>query len=659
MRSPSTSVALRQARQHLLASGQCPVGLVDERLAQSWQRSLDSGLLPTGRLGSPDNLDQPALRQLRSRHQELLAHSRPVMEYLFSQVRDRQSVVVLASPCGTLVDTCGDAYFLGKAERVALASGASWHEQERGTNAIGTALAERAPVEVHGAEHFLERNGFLTCAAAPILSATGHILGILDISSEHSRGNPHTLGLVSTAAHMIENRLLVSGSHRHVRLHLHTHAEGIGTVAEGIALVSEDGWVVGGNRSALALLRLGVAQLGSVALDQVLTVGLEELLARHHRRPDAPLALRRQDGAPLFGLPVPDRRTLRTQPPSPPPRAPEDALARLDTGDARWRAAADKTRRILGKPIPLLIQGESGVGKEWFARCAHQSGPRRDGPFIAINCAALPESLIESELFGYSPGAFTGGRKEGRLGLLREAHGGTLFLDEIGDMPLALQTRLLRVLQERQVVPLGSARPVAVDFALICASHRTLREEAEQGRFRADLYYRINGLAVELPPLRERTDLEALSQRMLQDLEPHRPLRLSPSLMAALEKHRWPGNLRQCASVLRTACAMLDAHEEEVDWHHLSDDFVDELQKAARFAPPEAAARPPQNLDELSQSAIQQALESCRGNLSLAARTLGISRQTLYRKLALRKERLTPPPLAAHRPAPAARALTG
>ena len=643
MRSTSTSVALRQARQHLLESGQCPSGLVDERLARSWQRSLDSGLLPTGRLGNLDNLEHQALRQLRGHHQELLAHSRPVMEYLFEQVRDSQSVVVLASPCGTLVDTCGDAYFLGKAERVALTSGASWHEKQRGTNAIGTALAEMAPVEVHGAEHFLERNGFLTCAAAPILSATGQILGILDISSEHSRGNPHTLGLVSTAAHMIENRLLVSGSQRHVRLHLHTHPEGIGTVAEGIALVSEDGWVVGGNRSALALLRISVAQLGSISLDQILNVGLQELLARHHRRPDAPLSLRRHDGAPLFGLPVPDKRTVRTLPPSAPTRPPEDALAQLDTGDARWRTAAAKTRRILGKPIALLIQGESGVGKEWFARSAHQSGPRRDGPFIAINCAAMPESLIESELFGYSPGAFTGGRREGRLGLLREAHGGTLFLDEIGDMPLTLQTRLLRVLQERQVVPLGSAQPVAVDFALICASNRKLREEAEQGRFRTDLYYRINGLAVELPPLRERTDFEALSQRMLQDIEPARHLRLDPSLMAALEKYRWPGNLRQCASVLRTACAMLDAHEEVVEWHHLSDDFLEELRSADRFSTPSTTERPPQNLDELSQSAIQQALESCRGNMSHAARTLGISRQTLYRKLALRKERLAAP----------------
>ena len=640
MRTTSSPLALRQARQQLLEQGHCPGGLVDDRLVRSWQRSIASGMQPTGRLGAADNLEHPALRQLRTRHQDLLAHSRPVMEYLFEQVRGSQSVVVLASPCGTLVDTCGDAYFLGKAERVALTSGASWHETQRGTNAIGTALAEMAPMEVHGAEHFLERNGFLTCAAAPILSATGQLLGILDISGEHSRGSPHTLGLVSTAAHMIENRLLVSGSQRHVRLHLHARPEGIGTVAEGIVLVSEDGWVVGANRSALALLRLTAPQLGSVSLDQLLSPGFEDLLSRHQRRPDAPLSLRQHDGAQLFGQLALDKRTVRTSAPAAAPAPlPDDALAQLDTGDARWRTAANKARRVLDKPIALLVLGETGVGKEWFARSAHQSGPRRDGPFVAINCAAMPESLIESELFGYSAGAFTGGRREGRLGLLREAHGGTLFLDEIGDMPLALQTRLLRVLQERQVVPLGSTRPVAVDFALICASNRALREDAEQGRFRADLYYRINGLAVELPPLRERTDFELLATTLLQGIEPSRPVHVEPALMAALEKYRWPGNLRQLASVLRTACAMLDPHEDTLERHHLPEDLQKDIQRADRLGVPAPVVRPPHNLDELLQSAIDQALASCRGNMSHAARTLGISRQTLYRKLAARRER--------------------
>ncbi|EPD46066.1 MULTISPECIES: sigma-54-dependent Fis family transcriptional regulator [Delftia] len=645
MQSRASLVALRQARHSLMESGRCPSGLVDERLARSWQRCIEQGLRPTGRLGAADNLEQHALGVLRSRHHVLLAHSRPVMEYLSEQVRGSQSVVVLAGPCGTLVDTCGDPFFLGKAERVALASGASWHEAQRGTNAIGTALAEMDSIEIQGGEHFLERNGFLTCAAAPILSGTGQLLGILDISSEHGRGSPHTLGLVGTAARMIENRLMACDGQRHIRLHLHARPEGIGTVGEGIALISGDGWVVGANRAALALLRLSHAQLGSVALDQVLDASLQELLSRQHRQPDAAQPLRRHDGTALFGQLVPDRRTimagaaaqtvqeaLGARQAGETRQAPRDALARLDTGDARWRAAADKARRVLGKPIALLIQGESGVGKEWFARAAHDSGPRRDGPFVAINCAAMPESLIEAELFGYRQGAFTGGRREGQAGLLRQAHGGTLFLDEIGDMPLSLQTRLLRVLQERQVVPLGGGTPVAVDFALVSASNRRLREDADQGRFRADLYYRINGLAVELPPLRERGDFEALAARMLADIEPARPLRMAPALLAQLAGHGWPGNLRQCASVLRTACAMLDPHEDCLQWQHLPDDFQAELAQTARSGPRLDAA--PQSLDELSRSAVRQALENCRGNVTQAARMLGISRQTLYRKLA-------------------------
>ena len=638
MRTPAQTSALRQARQRFVANGQCPEGSIDGRLARSWQRSLEAGLSPAGRFDCPDPLASPEIAQLQMRHQALLAHSQPVMEYLFDQVRHSQSVVVLAGPCGTLVHTLGDPYFLSKVERVALSAGASWHEAQRGTNAIGTALAELSAVEIHGAEHYLERNGFLTCAAAPILSGTGQLLGILDISGEHGRGNPHTLGLVGTAARMIENRLLATENRRHLRIHLHAHPEGIGTVAEGILAVSGDGWIVGANRAALAMLGLAAGQVGGTVLSRVLDARLDELLSRDRRRPGHPQQVRLHDGRALFAQLHADPATVGAGAPAPATsRAGEpghdDALARLDTGDARWRSAADRARRILGRPIPLLVQGESGVGKEWFARAAHDSGPRRDGPFVAVNCAAMPETLIEAELFGYAPGAFTGARREGRAGLLREAHGGTLFLDEIGDMPPAMQTRLLRVLQERQVVPLGGGRPVAVDFALVCATHRRLRDEVEAGRFRADLFYRVNGLAVDLPALRERTDFEALTGMLLADLEPQRELVLAPSVAAAMARHGWPGNLRQFASVLRTACAMLDPDESVVDWRHLPEDFVDEVGRSARMSAVADPGHRPRNLEELSRAAIRQALESARGNISEAARTLGISRQTLYRKL--------------------------
>ena len=226
-------------------------------------------------------------------------------------------------------------------------------------------------------------------------------------------------------------------------------------------------------------------------------------------------------------------------------------------------------------------------------------------------------------------------RKEGSPGRLREAHGGTLFLDEIGDMPLNLQSRLLRVLQERQVTPLGSGKPVAVDFALVCATHRPLRQEVEAGRFRADLYYRLNGLTLTLPALRERSDFSALVARLLAEMAPGRSLALAPAVARAFADYAWPGNLRQLANALRTATALLEADEECIDWPHLPDDLAEELQQRPLAADAAATmAEPaPDRLQEVSRLAIQQAVAAARGNLSEAARRLGISRNTLYRKL--------------------------
>jgi transcriptional regulator of acetoin/glycerol metabolism len=554
------------------------------------------------------------------------------MEYLFDQVRDSHSMVILANNHGTLMHTMGDVDFLTKAERVALSSGASWLEKHRGTNAIGTALAEAGSVEIHGSEHFLERNGFLTCAAAPIMSSDGKLVGVIDISGDQRSRHPHTLGLVGMAARMIENRLVISSCRHQIRLHMHAHPEGIGTVAEGIIALSEDGWIVGANRNGLALLQLSPADLGATPLARAIDTPLDKLLSHLKRHPDQPMQVHVHDGTALFVQVHADElaRTV-TLPTKGDVPLPNDALAKLDTGDSRWRSASEKARKVADKPIPLLIQGESGVGKELFARAVHETGSRRSGPFVAINCSAIPENLIEAELFGYTPGAFTGARREGSPGRLREAHGGTLFLDEIGDMPASMQTRLLRVLQERQVSPLGGGHPVSVDFALTCATHRKLREEAEKGTFRSDLYYRINGLTVHLPALRERSDFQALTERLLTEINPACNIHLAPDLLAQLSRYSWPGNLRQYANVLRTASAMLDPDEKRINWEHLPDDMVEEL--AAVPIQPEAIGGVTRNLAELSRSAIRQALESSIGNISEAARNLGISRQTLYRKL--------------------------
>ncbi len=645
--TPRTSTdRLRAARRQWLDSGELGEDLIAPGLRASWQRSRQHGLLPDGRApGSPHASAAQLARALDQRH-TLVSHARPVMAFLNDQIRDSDSIVVLADPQGMLLHALGDLGFADRAARVALRPGAIWSEQWRGTNAIGTALADAATVVVHGAEHYLERNAFLTCAAAPIADPAGQLLGVLDISGDRRAHHRHTLGLVRSGARMIEHQLFEARHAAGLQLRLHGQVEGLGTVTEGLLAMSEDGWITGANTAALELLGLPRSAIGTLTLERVLDLDMAALLAA--ARPGlngVPRELRRVDGGVLWGR-LDVGRTVRVGPsalaapravdivatPVPPRKAaPVDALAALDRGDAAMQAAIERARRVLDKPIALLLQGESGVGKEVFARAVHRSGPRADRPFIAVNCAALPETLIEAELFGYRAGAYTGASRDGAPGRIREAHGGTLFLDEIGDMPLPMQARLLRVLQERQVVPLGGGKPVDVDFRLVCATHRKLRHEVEAGRFREDLYYRVNGLSLTLPSLRDRADLAALVEAMLRDLEPGRTLALSADVARAFASCRWPGNLRQLVNVLRTACALLDDHEAVIERAHLPEDVLEALQEQP--APVDPVIDLSTDLRQQADRCIDEALRSSAGNMSEAARRLGISRNTLYRKL--------------------------
>jgi transcriptional regulator of acetoin/glycerol metabolism len=631
----ATAERLREARRAWLDSGTLADPLVTPVLQASWSRSRAFGLLPDARSpGAPHASGAQLARALDHRH-ALVSHAKPVMAFLNEQIRDSDSLVVLADPQGMLLHSLGDLGFADRAARVALRPAAIWSEQWRGTNAIGTALAEGAEVVVHGAEHYLERNAFLTCAAAPIADPSCQLLGVLDISGDRRGYHRHTLGLVRSGARMIEHQLFEARHGHGLRLRLHAQAEGLGTVTEGLLALSEDGWIIGATTAALELLGLPRSAINTLTIERVLAVDMPQLLRGAGPVLRGPYALRRHDGGELWarldtGRTVRVPATLSSRAPAPA----TDALMALDSGDAAMHAAIERARRALDKPIALLLQGESGAGKEVFARAIHHSGLRRERPFVAVNCAALPDTLIEAELFGYRPGAFTGAGRDGAPGRIREAHGGTLFLDEIGDMPLALQARLLRVLQDRQVVPLGGGKPVEVDFQLVCATHRKLRDEVQAGRFREDLYYRINGLVLSLPPLRERGDLADLVNAMLREAEPARELALSPDVATAFAAYRWPGNLRQLANVLRTACALLNDDEAVIEWRHLPEDLQEDLAAGQPVADESDAAR---DLRAQADRCIEQALRDCAGNLSEAARRLGISRNTLYRKLKERR----------------------
>jgi transcriptional regulator of acetoin/glycerol metabolism len=310
----------------------------------------------------------------------------------------------------------------------------------------------------------------------------------------------------------------------------------------------------------------------------------------------------------------------------------------LTSREPRIARNAEVALRIAGKRLPILILGETGVGKEVFAQAVHACGGRRARPFIAVNCGAIPDSLIESELFGYAAGAFTGARAKGARGRIALADGGTLFLDEIGDMPLDLQTRLLRVLAEGEVLPLGSEIPTRVDLNVICATHRDLPAMVAAGTFREDLYYRLSGAVLPIPPLRERADIEDVI-RTVFDEEARRaehPVTLEPGLLAQLVQHSWPGNVRQLRNVLRYACLVCES--TRVGFRHLPGDFTTQFSGTdaddsdiRSTGPALAAAASSAPGDERAQ--VVAALAEHHWRVSRAARALGISRATLYRRI--------------------------
>jgi transcriptional regulator of acetoin/glycerol metabolism len=562
-------------------------------------------------------MTQGELREAQQRNEALRRMSEPAMSMLRRQAGASGSLVILSDAQGLVLDSDGDIEFAQRASRVALMPGAPWDEAAAGTNAIGTALVEGRPIAVHGGEHYFEPNRILTCAAIPISDGEGRTLGVLDLSSQAREVRPDVLALVRAAVDLVEHRLFEQAYEQHTILRLHVNHSGLGLPGEGL-LAFEGDLLIGANRCALHALGMAPTALGVYRYADVFDGDIE-------RCPDAAGRVHARSGA-VYHARLRWPRSRPRQTPAVPALPPADAGRRAAPNfDAATLGALARAVHLSDAGVSILLQGETGVGKEVFARQLHARGRRAAGPFVAVNCAALPESLIESELFGYEDGAFTGARRQGSKGLLRQAHGGVLFLDEIGDMPLILQSRLLRVLQTREVSPLGGARPVPVDFALVCATHRPLAHEGPDAPVRPDLYFRIAEYTVTLEPLRARADRQELL-RALWAAQGAGPL-LPPDIEAILLAYPWPGNYRQMAAVLRTL-HVLAGPAGRVDADMLPADI-----RGAQALPPAAGVGDPANLQAMTDTAIRDALAAHGGNVSRAARALGVHRSTLYRRL--------------------------
>jgi sigma-54 dependent transcriptional regulator, acetoin dehydrogenase operon transcriptional activator AcoR len=613
--------ALAAARQQFGRSGDVPRDTVRRPILRSWVRCAGLGLDMDAE-PRIEPMTSSELREACARNDTLRRVCRPEIEALYTDGKETESIVILTDAAGIILEALGSPEFATRASRVALRPGVRWSESSTGTNAIGAAIAEQRPVEVRGAEHYFELHRILSCSAAPILDPGGAVAGVLDLSGHAAIHHVHALGLVRLAVDQIEHRFFEQQFEHLNVLRFHSNEALLGTPREGI-LVFKDHQLVAANRYGLALLDLERSAFDQRRFRDIFTNSLARLEER--------CALRTHAGHVLHGrLARPSERLVPRSPPS--KRGVSGSFEPwFDPTilDARARAT-----RLVNAEIPILLRGETGVGKEVFARQVALYSARRAKPFVAINCAALPESLIESELFGYEEGAFTGARRHGSIGLFREADGGILFLDEIGDMPIGLQSRLLRVLQDREVTPLGRSRPIPVDFAIICATHRNLRDLVDVGSFRSDLYFRIAQCTIELPPVRAVSDRTGMVRSLWERLGGSASgVVLLPETVDLLAAFDWPGNFRQLVGALRMLQVLADPDEP---LH--PDRLPPEIREGCRL-PTESIKRSPvqpcasSRLEDATKETMHRALAACGGNVSKAARRLGVSRGTIYRHL--------------------------
>lgn len=592
----------------------------DTLIQESWSRCRDYGLTHQ----SPPRFDPPPAGELsallESRQALVQTTHQEVLPYYGTILSNSNCLIMLADDQGRLLQSWGDQRFIEPRQAAGFVAGASWLERYTGTNAIGTALSCGQAVHIQHDEHFLKANRFMTGSASPIFDEQRRMIAVLDVSSDSYLPPAHTLGMVKMMSQSVENRLILKlFADQYHLLSFNTSLDNLDSPWAGLVVFDEQGHVVSANRRADNLLG---QPLTYGAIEQLFDVPLQQLL----NQPDGQPFSLRTSGHFRFHARV--RRPARPAPIQPRDFRPqatqstpqEPRLHTLSAGDARMDKVVRQAERLLEKDIPILIQGETGAGKEVFVKALHQASSRASQPFIAVNCAAIPAELVESELFGYEKGAFTGASQKGHVGLIRKAHKGTLFLDEIGDMPLRVQARLLRVLQERCVQPLGSSELHPVDVRLVSATNRPLRQDVDSGQFRADLYYRISGLNLELPPLRERSDKQALFHKLWeQHREPHQRAGISREVLELFQHHPWPGNLRQLSSVLRVALAMAD--DQPIRAEHLPDDFFLDL-------PTDTTLQAHPEPDDLASQ-----YQACGGNISYLARHLGLSRNTLYKRL--------------------------
>ncbi|HHY46281.1 MAG TPA: sigma 54-interacting transcriptional regulator [Firmicutes bacterium] len=678
---------IEAAWREFIQTGNVDTAVVRPVIAESWRRSRAFGLDPYD-TKCFDLADERELEARMAANKDLISTAWYFMEMLYRLVAGSGFRVDIADSDGFLLRTIGDEQVLKETSRVSFLPGASRRESNVGTNAIGLALVLDEPIQVVGAEHYNAHIHWVTCSAAPIHDDGGRIIGVLNMTGRRELVHKHTLGIVAGMSEAIERELALKRSMHEIRTLNRFLKTVFDSMSDGLVAVAADGVVTRVNRAALRIFGMDPREVVGRPLGegfglfpsvlQVFKQSRDQEFREHEisirtkggttRCLVTTRLLRDADGNPIGTLAIFNRmdrvRSLVHRM--------VGAHARFTFDDIVGRdpallEAIKLARAAAGTGSRILLQGESGTGKELFAQAIHNESARREGPFVAINCAAVPTELIESEFFGYEEGAFTGARRGGKPGKFELAEGGTLFLDEVESMPLEMQAKLLRVLEDSQMIRVGGTEVIPVDVRVIAATNRDLLEEVRAGRFREDLYYRLNVVNIKIPPLRERArDIPLLVDHFLERLRLSRlPLlptheggvKISQEALDVLSRYHFPGNVRELQNILERAVIAASGNASQsgqsgtlvVTVECLPRDILQTHATAvpAAVALPASISAPPpartgdivsqdnlpQSIEQLEKGAILEALKACNGNISRAAQLLGIGRNTLYRKL--------------------------
>lgn len=631
------------------ASASRGLGNTADLIAGSWDRCIrEYGLNPAQI--DVDVVSPSKLSAHRDEPGEVVSIARAEMENLAAQISGSGYALLLTDAHGVILYSRVEHSLRSSFRAAGLWDGADWSEGRQGTNGIGTCIFETRPVTVHCADHFASRNSALSCSAAPIRNPYGDLLAVLDASSvqcEGTRaGQTHTMALVNMSARLIEKCVFLNANADHRILRFHSRPEFVSLIHDGMIAVDEGGIIIAADDGAACQLgHDSRSPLIGRPISEIFDINADILAERASDSGHAVWPMHEQlrgrryfasvrrsaDSARRVTVARSDDSALRV---SAVRRHQANGFADLAGSDPAMANNVRCARRVADRQIQVMLRGETGTGKELFARAIHLASRRAASPFVPVNCAAIPESLIESELFGYKPGAFTGARRDGMRGKILQSSGGTLFLDEIGDMPTELQTRLLRVLEEREVVPLGSETPIAVDLNVISATHADLMQRVGDGSFREDLYYRLNGITLTLPAVRERADRQSLLRSVVAlEHDGDVAVKIEEDALEALVRYTWPGNIRQMRNVMRTALALCD------DLTIGLADLPPEISQGQEGAAADAratrvmstGAASPLNCAE--RAALLAALDDNRWNISHTAAQLEMSRNTLYRKM--------------------------